>query len=598
MKKLIALLLTLSLALAMTAYSQGEAATFSEKDIPVLMEDGDTQTFRVRFYPDQPNIPYCGLRAYSEFLGVNPLTCEAAADGTWVFASAQGAKAIVDPGAGTITVDDWSRFLYPALPFEGNCGGLKDTKCGFVRIVDMGYEETARPLTLNLGRYGLRMYPGDQDVFMSMTLISGILSDVSTLIMSWNGERARLGRFGTPLLEGPDMDSAMMRALMTEGVRPEDTAKETWAEFCFYIDHFYGHPDVVSLDDAIAEKGLQQALLDLGEEGKALVEAMQSTRGHDYLKGMITLLLFYLYDGHTADMYITLYDSWTLDDTSNDFDLATLASIYQSPLYLQAMAGESIVETRTAIWGDEPYREYGSTAIIRIDSFMPDEAGWEAFYRDGGEIPQDTVGNVITGLQRAAANPAIKNVLFDLSYNEGGASDALAFITTLSVGANRIYGIDKLTGRRMTVTFEVDTNLDGVFDERDADVIYDQFNYGVLTSMQAFSCGNLFPFMMQGAGAVLLGEPTSGGSCCVQLAPLSDGDLLCFSSGLWQVTDGNYISVEDGCKTDLPIDHEESIITEDGFSLPTFDYSAYYDDAMLDNMMNEWFAEAAMAPAA
>jgi len=137
-----------------------------------------------------------------------------------------------------------------------------------------------------------------------------------------------------------------------------------------------------------------------------------------------------------------------------------------------------------------------------------------------------------------------------------------------------------------------------MFDEKDEEVKYD-FNYAVLTTRAAFSCGNLMPFVMQEHGAVLLGEPTGGGSCCVQMGTLTNGGEFVMSSHLWALRDVNGESVESGCKTDLPIARiEPETPTHENPRLSSGDYTPYFDDVMLDRMINEWFEEQALAPAA
>jgi hypothetical protein len=499
-------------------------------------------------------------------------------------------KAVVDPKAGTLTTEDWTGFHSPATPYEGKPVALKDSNCAFVRITDVTYEGDARPLALDFGKYGLRMYADADDVYLSLTLVSSLLCDISTRMMTWNGERARFGRYGTELFETPDMESAMMQTLVTEGVRPEDVAAEAWAELCFIIDNFFGHPGVAALDAAIAEKGLEQALLDLGDAGETLIEALQSTRGYDYLKGMDDLFLFYLNDGHTYDMDAALLRSeWTLQEVE-PYDNDTYSALMKSKVIFISQLATQILETRAEIWGEDVYRECGNTAIIRLEGFMPDEAGWAAYYGGEGELPQDGAGIVIAGLRKAAENPDIQNVLFDLSYNEGGSSDVLAFISALAVGADRLYGLDKLTGRRMTVTYEADTNLDGAFDAKDREAVYDRFRYGVLTTREDFSCGNLFPVVMQEKGAALLGEPSGGGSCAIQIVALPDGTSFMMSSAQWQVTDENFVDVEGGCKTDIPIATELTWTSQEGIEMPVYDNSAYYDDEKLNALLNDWFA--------
>jgi len=129
-------------------------------------------------------------------------------------------------------------------------------------------------------------------------------------------------------------------------------------------------------------------------------------------------------------------------------------------------------------------------------------------------------------------------------------------------------------------------------------VKYD-FNYAVLTTRAAFSCGNLMPVMMQEHGAVVLGEPTGGGSCSIQMSTLTNGGKFSMSGSLWAFRDANGESAEDGCRVDLPIARiEPETPTHEDPRLSGGDYTPYFDDVMLDRMINEWFEEQAEAPAA
>lgn len=601
MKKLITIILMLSLLAGINVVSLAESK-FVERIIPVVRDDGTEDVIAVRFYEDQPNVPYFGLKAYSELIGNNPLTCTKDGDGRLVFVGTQGMQALFDPDACTLTTDDWMAFHSPALPYEGKPVSMKDSACDFIRIKDVTFEGESQPTVLDFGKYGLKAYLEDNDLFLSLTLVSSIMCDVDSINLTWNGEKAYIGRYSEKGISDGYMDSSFMQDMLTKGKRPEDTSAETYAEICFAFDNFFGHPGVAALDAALKEKGLDRALKDLGEEGVLLIEKLQSTDTAAYIAGLNELFLMYMDDGHTANVLgINLLQAYLQGEYPGmpQEDLA--------PLYLMLMNSasikkifllQSITNAQENAWGTDYYREYGNTAIIRLTGFMPDEAGWSAYYRGEGEIPQDSAGIALTGLRKAAENPNITNVLFDLSRNNGGSSDVMFFVTALATGANKMHCVEEMSGRKYTVTFDVDTNLDGVFDEKDQDSVYDQFHYGVMTSKQAFSCGNLFPFIMQEAGAVLIGEPTGGGSCCIQVVSTPDGFSFLMSSAIEHLMDHKWESVESGCKTDLPIEHSEGTAEQDGITVSTYDYSSYYNENMLDEMLNRWFDEETLAPAA
>ena len=175
-------------------------------------------------------------------------------------------------------------------------------------------------------------------------------------------------------------------------------------------------------------------------------------------------------------------------------------------------------------------------------------------------------------------------------------------ILALTTGQNQICGKNMITGQEMTVTFEADANFDGVYDEKDREARYD-FHYGALMTRYAFSCGNLFPFLFQEAGAVLIGEPSSGGSCCIQIGSDAEGLYYVMSSAQWKLVDAEGASLERGCSIDVPIETGTKPLTElntEASDDPMVDmllslvteiplYDDFYDDARLDAIMNDWF---------
>ena len=116
------------------------------------------------------------------------------------------------------------------------------------------------------------------------------------------------------------------------------------------------------------------------------------------------------------------------------------------------------------------------------------------------------------------------------------------------------------------------------------------FNYAVLTTRASFSYGNLLPCVMQEHGAVLIGEPTGGGSCSVQMSVLTGGGGYYMSSANWTLQNAAGESVESGCKTDILLERiEPETPTNENPRLSGGDYTPFFDEVMLDQMINEWF---------
>jgi hypothetical protein len=429
-----------------------------------------------------------------------------------------------------------------------------------------------------------------------------MFTDVACHFVLWNGEsvlKPVMDIENISLMPLGWYESRYMRGLLTgKNRRKEDVIREDYAELCFTLDYFFGHPGTGILDRGIGEKGLDAALDDVPELA-SLKDRLKDPDMIEYMLALYDLFNIGLNDGHCSHFG---FNTMALPEFPFPEVLKKVgnraASMLQTRGYFHNEITNAVRKARAAAWGDDVYRECGSTAIIRIDAFLSDNTGWEAYYAGKGEIPMDAVGITWTGLKRASENPSIRNILFDLSANSGGSNDMLSYMIDLMFGDNVFHGYNVLTGQNEYAVLHSDKNLDGVFDEKDDEVKYD-FNYAVLTTRSSFSCGNLMPVLMQDHGAVLLGEPSGGGTCAIQISTLTNGGEYMMSSWLWALRDAKGESVEGGCKTDLPIARiEPETPTHEDPRLSNGDYTPFFDDVMLDRMINEWFEEKALAPAA
>ena len=585
---------------AVTAEEPESAAGFTEKMVTVITDGEEAGELPLRFYEATPNVPYLGIGAYSDYLKQMPLTLEQREDGTIVLVNERGAELSLAPKAGVITVDDWNAFFDLPLPLEDKALGWKDTATRFVRMRDVEFEKEAEPVVLDLAAYGINVYADEKDIYLPVSTLSNIMTDIATNYIVYNGENLYAQRMS---LDGsaPEglYETETLKAQLEGEERPEDIVNQCYADLCFNIDNFFGHPGKAPLDVAVTLLGLDGALDLLGKDGVVLKEKLHSKDLSEYLSGLNELLMVQLGDGHTLFSGANNVLLSNTDSLESIFGIPLIgldftADILQSPVYMKQVLHETIAMQRSLLWGEDTYRESGNTAIIRLDSFMPDEAAWDLYYKGEGDFPEDCLGTVLSGLKKASENPEIENVIFDLSCNGGGSPDVMMAILAVTTGQDQLYGIHKLTDRNMTITFDADTNFDGVYDEKDQELRYD-FNYGVLVTRHAFSCGNLFPIIIQEAGAVLIGEPSSGGSCCVQVGTDAQSFNYMMSSAQWQLTDSDFVDVEGGCEIDIPIE-VESNSTIDKFlgklgvdeNLPY--YGNYFDDDYLSSLMNAWFA--------
>lgn len=599
-KTLVAMILTLCLLVS--------AAGIAEEKSAVLYEDGkEAGELRVCRFEEMPDIPYMGIREYMEHILCIPLSIETGADGVVTLRNGQGGELRCDITAGTMSTPDWVRVITPEMPLEGAAHSLKDSSCGFVRITEITYEGDPTPVVFDFAKYGIKIYADEQDVYLPLSLLSNTMTDIATRNLRYDGEKLYLSRMETKAdPDDPVLNGTSLTALLAGEERPADLIRECYAELCFNFDYFFGHPGKAALDAEIAAKGLDGALDSLGEEGAAIKAGLLSPDMTEYLSALQQLFVAWLFDGHTGVTDVTgLMNTKAFRENpelAGKLASDAVTNIVNSRNALTMTLRMATTPQRMAAWGDTVYRECGNTAIIRLDSFMPDEAAWDAWYKGEGGFPEDCLGSLVSGLRKAQENPEIQNVLFDLTCNSGGSSDVLMAIMGLTTGRDYLLGRNVLTGQTIRAVFETDCNFDGVFDEKDAEARFD-FNYGVLTTRQAFSCGNLFPITMRESGAAVLGETTGGGSCCIQIGTDAHGLRYVMSSAQWQLLDEEGRDVESGCKVDIPIgtgsvgliDKLVGVLgVEDGIPF----YTDYFDEEYLNSLMNAWFHVVPLAPAA
>lgn len=148
----------------------------------------------------------------------------------------------------------------------------------------------------------------------------------------------------------------------------------------------------------------------------------------------------------------------------------------------------------------------------------------------------------------------IKNIIFDITLNEGGDTITLAEILGLMTNKDiEIEITNVITKEKIKQIFKIDTNYDGNFLDNDA---FDNFNYFVLTSDYSFSCANIFSNYCRNKNlATILGQKTGGGACAITRVILPTG--ACFQmSGLNGFYSNESFLPEFGTKPDIEFDYK------------------------------------------
>lgn len=372
--------------------------------------------------------------------------------------------------------------------------------------------------------------------------------------------------------------------------RSNELSKFTYDELCFVVDTYYGFPRHSDLTDSIKAHGLDYTLSNYNNDTRQIKEWLLSTNMLEYHYGL-SGLDEYLHDGgHTMfslgiGAFLTgklgffgYFD--VLDDVDTHLQILEKYNSVSDYDNRQEEIEDNIMENRSSVL-DGNYIESGDTALYSFDSFKKfDFVGWNNYYQNGGEYPDDTIGNFLKALDRASLNQNIKNFVIDISANDGGIG-VLAPIMMAYLGyTNSMITRNMITNQSEKITFDIDINRDGVITDADKVSKYN-FNYAVLTSDLTFSTANLFASYAKDNGFMLLGEKSSGGACTILPAFSSEGLIYTLSS-YDHLIDKNGNSVDGGVEVD------KNLVTVNGDER---DYSKYYDLAYLSTIINEFYSK-------
>ena len=584
---------------------QPDGGAYTERTVPVVYKVIPDGQVTLRFYEDMPDVAYISAADFqSVVLPGSHMTVTHTGAGEYTLVNAD-AKAVVNVNAETFTSDQFEAFtnqmglLQPGMPnvyYDG---------MPFVRYKSVTYLPATVPTTLEFAPYGIDIRAdGKGAVYFPFATLADMYTDLYYHHAGFNGEKV-VANTSVNEVSLAEIDPDYFKPLLARTERPDNLAEFTYKELCFAMDHFYGYPGRVKFNDQLKAKGMDKTLEEDVEIGKTIKKLLLSEKLTDYILGMYGLTGVY-FDGHTA-MDIS---SMAVENNENDYpDLLTelrQAAVAHQDVTMSLMAavmpmmsmtqdGMAVQALRPKAYGEGvTYVKKGDTAVCVFDSFNNrDEQAWADFY--AGKGPRPTLGNTtkdddmvifLDALEKAAADPEVKNFIIDITDNGGGSADIVMAMTSLILDKSYISEDNSLTGQRAIVEYEVDRNFDGKFDEADAKVRYD-LNFAVLTSGMSFSCGNLFPSILKDNGVPVMGATSGGGACAIQAMCTADGFCFQISSFRARLNTIDGQNIDAGVTPDLPIDNTGTIEVEtaDGNTTTVKDYSKYFDIDYLRSLL-------------
>ena len=559
-----------------------------------------TNGVTLRYYDDMPHVAYIAVADFQKMLMPSKrISVSRTAASQYQLETSKGETALVNTAEESMTFDDYISFV--SMDVVNAEGFVQEgDELSYVREKPATYTPAAALVTFDLKKYGIDLRGDGQMVYVPLSTLSDLYSDLGGNHVFFNGEKIMLTDFD----EKPGtLDPAFFLKPYETAERPADLAAYSYGELCFAIDHFYGRPGRNAIDNKIQEKGLDQAL---SETHRKL---LKSTKMDEYIFGL-EYLAARLYDGsHTTISpivncsHIGAADSKMTDQFANKFvssflDIYPLETMAVSNNLQRSDGSEFAAKARQKLLNTDTYTKIGNTMYCIFDDFGPiDTQAWTAFYKGTGPLPtynpeyRGDICGIVEALDKAAADPEVKNFVLDLTCNNGGDLGVLQAITTLLAGKNAVTYENVLTKQRGVNEAQVDANFDRVFDDKDKGPRYPELNIAIMTSDYAYSCGNLLPSQMKDFGYLIIGEKSGGGSCSIQKMCTPEGFCYQLSSARFRILNKAGENIDSGVEPHIALEVKKvKTKDEDGDEVEYSDFSAFYDPSIGDQIVS-WYAD-------
>ena len=548
-----------------------------------------SKTVALRYYEDMPNVAYIAVSDFQDMLVPGKsLKVSRTAASQYQLETSKGQTATVNTAEESLSFEDYLSFV--------SLETTDDDELFYVRDKPMAYTPAAASASFGLKKYGIDLRGDGQMVYVPLNTLSDLYSDLDGKHVFFNGEKVILTDFETTPIA---MDEAFFMKPYQATERPADLAAYSYGELCFAIDHFYGRPGRKEIDKVIQSQGLDQAL---SENARKL---LKSTKMAEYSFGLEYLAAVLADGSHTlispivncsvigiTDMnVIGGFVSKFITPFTADYPIeaaSVSANINQNDgRDLAAQARQKLLNTDT-------YVKIGNTMYCIFDDFGPIYSdGWKAYYKGTGPLPKynpqfnGDICGVVEALDKAAADPEVKNFVLDLTCNNGGELSVLQAITALLAGETAVTFENVLTGQRVVNDVQVDVYFDRSFSDKGPR--HPELNVAILTSHYAYSCGNLLPSQMKDFGYLIIGEKSGGGSCSIQRMCTAEGFCYQLSSARARLVNKAGENIDGGVVPHIALEVKQATgKDEDGEDVEYSDFSAFYAPSVGEQIVN-WY---------
>lgn len=547
--------------------------SYTDKTVDVNRDGNIYGQVSLRFYSDMPSVAYISVADFHKLMTAGDAMKVTRQGNLYLLATRNG-TATVDVKADYLHSTTYAGFvdlmwmLDPTLAPNAMYDGSKYIK--FVKMENVSTFKPSSGIRLDFGKYSIDLHDDGSNVYFPFATLADIYSDCNFHNASYHDDL---------VVVSTKLDIYSINTIAPEyAAKPyqcetvtADMAKFRYQELCFVFDNLYGYPGRTILEqNGMAENGFD-ATLDVVQNGKVVKQLLQSANNMDFAWGRMATQYLINDGGHTSfgameglpENIEGDYVERLMEAAANYPEAYAMYRDWAKESNVRSDTKTQLSTLREQAYGDVMYKANSAktTAVIIINSFMDmDEVAWNKYYAsqktdaDWQELmknyKKDVFVGFLYGLGQAKAD-GVKNLVLDISINGGGSCDIVGADVAL-LRKNRtvqFWSQDALEGNNKIATYFVDTNFDGVFDEKDdTNPKFDcsDMNIAVLCSKVAFSCGHQFPTLMKDYGFPIMGERSGGGTCCIQVMQTADGQNFMISTYRDRSTDKNFANTDAG----------------------------------------------------
>jgi len=497
----------------------------------------------------------------------------------YVLQNERGAKCTLSTESQTISYDDYDKFV-SFVNDNQNPLAITPIKSKVKAIKTISSEYTkGKELVIDLKPYTkLDIYESNGKCYLPLSVFNTTFYSVNTSInLAYNG-KAFFMIAPKQLTQNNLLGEIELTALgekFFEGAQTSQMTEEyalyNYQSLCYDFNNFYGlREKFTSFEDFLAKKGYATQIQSTDPK------KVDETTG---------VALSYLMDGHTAlTEFSYMYEYGTATLKANMLNPEKNAW-HDGDENLAKAKAEAKVQNGIEYYNDN------STVFVSFAEFA--ELNEDLLYGTGKELDiTDLLGTNTFGItddedekesmeEMKLKDTAylfnklykdltsdlykwtIKNIVVDLSTNDGGAAESLIYALSTLLGDVSMDVTNPITGARNHQVYKADINADGVIDSKDKPLSELGFNIYFLNSKYSFSSANAMPVLAkQNSNKVItLGDKTAGGPCAVRYTVTPMGSAYNSSSltVISKLVDGKYVNVDDGVDADFKLTEEQMI---------------------------------------